>query len=87
MRETIGSELAGNHAGYEFGHAFDARSEALAKVLIWTIRLWCLPFLLLAWALTWTAIMLIRGTNCCTAIFHQGRGRWAAGAWHPTSSS
>jgi hypothetical protein len=36
---------------------------ALARTLALAVRLWCLPALLLLWALTWTAILAIRAAG------------------------
>lgn len=47
--------------------------DAIVALLSFTIRLWCLPFLLVLWVLTWTSIFVIRAM---TALSHLGRARW-----------
>jgi hypothetical protein len=43
----------------------------VAALLSWAVRLWCLPFLLAAWGLTWALILSIRGV---ATLANAGRG-------------
>lgn len=64
---------------------FDADSDSpaervVATLLAWAVRLWCLPFLLAAWIVTWSLVLSIRGIG---ALANLGRGpllRWQRGS-------
>jgi hypothetical protein len=57
--------------------------ERLAAALAWAaVRLWCLPWLLLAWALGWAAIGAIRGVGAAARVGRAARARGAAAGPH-----
>lgn len=59
-----------------------------ASAALLAVRLWCLPFLVLIWALGWTAIGAIRGAGVVANLCATARvGRSVArGAIHPATS-
>jgi hypothetical protein len=70
MRPGDSRVIGGDEAGVDidFDIDFDEApasatwgERVLTALLGGAVRLWCLPFLLVVWALTWTSIGLIRG--------------------------
>ncbi len=83
MRELSGLGLAANHAVLELPAPArpETRGERLAGAVLYGIfRVWCLPFLVLAWILTWAAIAVLRGTELLTAAVPKPAKRPAAPA-------
>lgn len=76
MRELSSLGLAGNDAVLDLDHAAESRGERVFGFLLaLAIRLWCLPFLMLAWMLTWTAIVVLRGTQLVAGMLPGGSKR------------
>lgn len=81
--ELIPPNALGDEAR-EHDPLLESRTErVLGFALMLAVRLWCLPFLLLAWVLTWTAIVVIRTTNALAALLHHP-ARWLGGAMTPS---
>lgn len=61
------------------------RGERLAaSAASLAVRLWCLPLLVLVWALGWAAIGAIRGGGAAVRLIEAARGgRSTPGAVHP----
>jgi hypothetical protein len=76
MRELSNVVLASDDAALNFPDMADTPAErAIAAVLNFVVRLWCLPFLVLAWMLTWTAIAVIRSLSFLSGATEQP-GKW-----------